>query len=137
MRHLTLATCGLLSLGLAQSQALADATIAIAQPADDNGWAMGVSFSAPNQSEADAVALDNCLKQREETGIQAECRIVARYDNMCMAVAKDTAASGTAWGWGTASGQGDADDTALANCRQFAGARADYCEVTMRHCDGE
>ena len=137
MRYLALATSALLSATLMQSQALADATIAVAHPADDNGWAMGISYSAPNQAEADQVALGNCRTQTQETGVQADCRIVARFDNQCMALSKDTGDGGTAWGWGVSSAQADADEIALASCRQFAGARANYCEVTMRHCDGE
>ena len=137
MRYLALATAALLSAGLVQSQALADASIAVAHPADDNGWAMGISYSAANQAEADEVALNNCLTQSRENGVNADCRIVSRFDNQCMALSKDTGDGGTAWGWGVADAQGDADRTAMNNCQSFAGGRASYCEITMRHCDGE
>ena len=136
MRIRILGAAALLSASLAQSAALADGSIAVAHPADDNGWAMGVSYGADSRAEADATALAECQTQRDSSNLDAECRIVSRYDNLCMALARDTGDEGTAWGWGTAPGQRDADGTAMSNCQSFAGARANYCEVTMRHCDG-
>src|SRR5688572_6250475 len=100
MRNLTFAAAAVLSACLVQTQALADASIAVAHPDNDIGWAMGIGYSAPNQAEADAVAMENCNLQREESAIEAGCRIVARFDNMCMALAKDTGDGGTAWAWG-------------------------------------
>ena len=137
MRNLAFAAATMLSACLVQSQALADASIAVAHPADDDGWALGIGYSAPNQSEADDVALQNCDSQRQDNGIEAECRIVARFDNMCMALAKDTGDGGTAWAWGTAESTSEAASRAMATCQSYAGSRAGYCEVTMQHCDGE
>ena len=136
MRNAALGTALLLSALLAQSQALAEATIAVAHPADDDGWALGVSYDADSRAEADSHALDECRTRRDANRLDAECLIVSRFDNQCMALAKDTGDEGTAWGWAVAPAQVDADSGAMANCRSFAGARAGYCEVTMRHCDG-
>jgi hypothetical protein len=137
MRNLVLATATLLSAVLMQSQALADASIAVAHPADDIGWALGIGYSAPSQAEADEVAMENCNAQRLESQIDAECRIVARFDNMCMALAKDTGNGGTAWAWGTDSTPDAAAARAMSTCQSYAGSRAGYCEVTMQHCDGD
>lgn len=136
MKTTIMAAAALLSASLAQSAALADATIAIAHPADDNGWAIGVSYDAASRDEADSVALNECEAQRASSQIDAACRIVSRFDNQCMALAKDTGNDGTAWGWGVAAAQEEADVTAMGHCRSFAGSRAGYCRVTMRHCDG-
>ena len=137
MRYLVVTGAAILAAAFVHGDALADATIAVAHPADDSGWALGISYSAGSRDEADSVAIDNCLAQRADNNIGAECRIVARFDNQCMALAKDTEDGGTAWGWGTSNAQADADDVAMANCQQYAGSRAGYCAVTMRHCDGE
>ena len=136
MKTLVLATAALLSVSLVQSAALADGSIAIAHPADDNGWAIGVSYDSGSRAEADDAALAECETQRVSSQLDAECLIVSRFDNQCMALAKDSGAGGTAWGWGVANRQDDADGTAMTNCRSYAGARAGYCEVTMHFCDG-
>lgn len=136
MKTLVLAMAALLSVSLVQSAALADGSIAIAHPADDNGWAIGVSYDTGSRAEADSAALDECETQRASSQLGAECQIVSRFDNQCMALAKDTGDNGSAWGWGVANAQDDADGTAMTNCQSHAGARADYCEVTMRFCDG-
>ena len=136
MKTLGLATAALLSVSLVQSAALADGTIAIAHPADDNGWAIGVSYDSDSRADADASALAECETQRASSQLDADCRIVSRFDDQCMALAKDTGDSGTAWGWGVADAQDDADGTAMTNCRSYARARANYCAVTMRYCDG-
>ena len=136
MKTLVLATAALLSVSLVQSAALADGSIAIAHPADDNGWAIGVSYDSGSRTEADDAALAECETRRLSSQLNAECQIVSRFDNQCMALAKDTGANGTAWGWGVANAQDDADGTAMTHCQSHAGARAEYCEVTMRFCDG-
>ena len=138
MKGKTFAAAALIAAASLQSQALADGSIAIAQPADDSGFSIGVSYNWESRSGADAEALRQC-ESREAAlppAQRAGCRIVATYDNQCMALAKDEEDGGTAWGWGIGVDQPDANGVAMGQCRNFAGARADYCRITMEHCDG-
>lgn len=138
MKIHSFAIAAMLGAVFVQSQALADGTIAVARPADDRGFSLGVSFNWDSRSGADSEAIRQCQLQEDEVPAaqRASCEIVANFDDQCMAVARDTGNGGTAWGWGTADYQADADDRAMRECRNYAGDRADRCEVTMRHCDG-
>lgn len=138
MKGTTFAAAALIAAASLQSQALADGSIAIAQPADDSGFSIGVSYNWESRAGADAEAFRQC--QSREAGLAPEqravCRLAATYDNQCMALAKDEEDGGTAWGWGIGADQVEADGVAMRQCRNYAGARGDYCRITMRHCDG-
>ena len=121
-----------------QSQALADGSIAVARSKDDLRFNMGVSYNFASRAEADAEAMRQCeaAENALPAADRATCLVINAYDDMCMALARDTGAGGTAWGWGTNFYQADADTRALQECRNSAGARGDQCTITMRHCDG-
>ena len=138
MRLRSFFALALVSAGPFQSQALADGSIAVARSKDDLRFNMGVSYNFAGRAAADAEALRQC--ETAEKAVPAAdrgiCTIIATYDNMCMALARDTGPGGTAWGWGSDHAQLDAEARAVQECRANAGDRADQCEVTLRNCDG-
>ena len=129
-----------LCAALVQSQALADATIAIAEPQDvaRDGFAVGVSYNYGTRGEADAEALHQCRTFMEVTAeVRQLCAIRATFDNQCVSVAMDPQAGTYGWGWAIYPTQPGADEIALRNCRNASAPdRAGYCQVTLRHCDG-
>ena len=140
MRRVQMLAAALLCAALGQSQALADATIAIAEPRDvaRDGFAIGVSYNWGTRAEADAEALNQCRTFEAVTEeVRQLCAVRGSFDNQCVSVAMDPEPGTYGWGWAIYPNQSGADDIALRNCRNASAPdRAAYCEVTMRNCDG-
>jgi hypothetical protein len=140
MRFPYVLAAALLCSALVQSRALADGTIAIAEPRDvaRDGFAVGVSYNYSTRAEADAEALHQCRTFEGVTPqVRQLCTIRGNFDDQCVAVAMDPEPGTYGWGWAVYPNQPGADDIALRNCRNAsAPGRAGYCQVTLRHCDG-
>ncbi len=89
----------------------------------NQGSAYGLSYDQPNARAADAWALKECGQG---------CRVVKNFINGCGAYAADQAPGGTAYGWGTASTEGEAKSIALDNCRRYGGTE---CIVRVWSCN--
>ena len=140
MRAPYVLAAALLCATLVQSRALADGTIAIAEPRDvaRDGFSVGVSYNYQSRAEADAEALHQCRTFEAVTPeVRQLCAIRATFDNQCVAVAMDPEPGTYGWGWAIYPNQAGADEIALRNCRNASSSdRAGYCQVTLRNCDG-
>lgn len=140
MRFSYVLAATLLCGSLVQSRALADATIAIAEPRDvaRDGFAVGVSYNWGSRAEADAEALHQCRTfEQVSPEVRQLCAIRGNFDNQCVSVAMDPEPGTYGWGWAVYSNQSGADEIAMRNCRNSSeSGRAGYCQVTLRYCDG-
>lgn len=140
MKILHVLAATLLCGTLVQSRALADATIAIAEPRDvaRDGFAIGVSYNYGTRAEADAEALHQC-RTYEPVSLEVRqlCAVRGAFDDQCVSVAMDPEPGTYGWGWAIFPNQAGADEIAMRNCRNSSTPnRAGYCQVTMRYCDG-
>lgn len=103
------------------------------------GYATGFSINQPTVKAARANAVEQCKKSKSSNAdARSNCEVVVTFRNKCVAVALDPERGTPGAGWGQGSTQESADSQALARCRNKAGSgRADFCEVTDRHCDGK
>jgi hypothetical protein len=101
------------------------------------GVALGEGHNYPSRDEAENRALAECRGNKDTTeAVHALCRIIDHFDNRCLTTSLDPKAGTPGWGWAVADTQNDANDQALAMCRQSAGSdRAAYCEVSQSICD--
>jgi uncharacterized protein DUF4189 len=128
----------LLSLALLHpAGVLAHGAIAIGLPPDvaKTGIAFGLTRNHLSQTEADELALARCREYKEAPGAAALCRIYQSFSRQCVAVALDPQAGTPGWGWAMAPALPAAESQAMAMCRDTAGARGDYCEISLRGCD--
>ncbi len=119
----------------------AEALSAFAAGIPDNVAAQGAAFGEGHnystRADAEARALKEC---RAAPGSPAStialCKIIAYFDHQCVAVAMDPQANTPGLGWAIGADAAAANNQALANCRQTAGAdRVGYCVVTLTECD--
>jgi uncharacterized protein DUF4189 len=117
----------------------AHGAVAIGLPPDvaKAGIALGISWDYPTSAEAEAGALRRCrdFKDAPES-TRALCKIYRTYSRQCVAVALDPKDGTPGWGWATAETLPDAENRAMAMCKDTAGAdRVGYCELTVKRCD--
>lgn len=119
--------------------AYAKATLAAAIPADiaKDGVATGMSSGFPSRALADKDAVDRCLGYRGVgEKVLSLCKVVATFDGQCVAIAIDPAAGTPGFGWGIGDGIPEAEEKALAACRDSSPAdRKSFCRVEERKCD--
>jgi hypothetical protein len=134
-----IASLGLLLVAaLLPHPARAMSAFAAGVPADVSaqGLAVGAGYNYSTREGAEARALQECLKPGDAPAdTRALCKVVAYFDNECLAVSMDPQAGTPGYGWAVGATQEAANDQALANCRQTAGNRAGYCVVSMANCD--
>ena len=80
----------------------------------NQGEQYGFSYNYSSSAEAESRALDEC---------GSGCSIVNTFSNGCAAYAADQAYGSTAYGWGTASGSSQAQNTAMQYCRSNGGTQ--------------
>jgi len=117
---------------------LAAGAIAVGQPADvaKRGVSMGFSTNRDTIDEAKVRSMILC----QNSGSQVSsilCRVVATFENKCVAVAIDPQARTPGFGWAVADTELESKDNALTRCRATAGpTRRDACQITDSYCDG-
>jgi hypothetical protein len=127
---------------MADDLCMAAGAVALGEPADvaKDGVAIFTQVNAANAKIAKERALSGCkaLPNSSNTS-KALCKIVATFENQCVAQALDPQNGTPGFGWARAPNSRDAREQALSNCRDTAGpARRDACVVGPRGlwCDG-
>lgn len=136
--------CGMaLSILVATSDAcMATGAVAVGQPADiaKDGVAIYTHVGAKTAEIAKQKALAGCRDlQGASATSRALCKIVATFDNQCVAQALDPQDGTPGFGWAMAGNSKTASKEALANCRDTAGPdRQDACVINDKSlwCDG-
>jgi hypothetical protein len=126
----------------ANGRCIAAGAVAVGEPADiaKDGVAIFTFVRAESADIAKQKALAGCkaLPHASDTS-KALCKIVATFEDQCVAQALDPQDGTPGFGWAMARNLGQAKAQALSNCRDTAGpARKDACIVNERSlwCDG-
>jgi hypothetical protein len=127
---------------MANGRYMAAGAVALGQPSDiaKDGVAIFTYVRASNPEVAKEKAMQGCkaLASASDTS-KALCKIVATFENQCVAQALDPQEGTPGFRWAMARSSGRAKEQALANCRDTAGpTRKDACVVDDRSlwCDG-
>jgi hypothetical protein len=127
---------------MANGRCMAAGAVALGEPSDiaKDGVAIFAQVGASNAKAAKDLALAGCkaLGHASET-TKALCKIVATFENQCVAEAFDPEDGTPGFGWSMAPNSKQATEQALSNCRDTAGPeRQDKCVVGPRNlwCDG-
>jgi uncharacterized protein DUF4189 len=127
---------------MANDRCMAAGAVALGEPADiaKDGVAIFTQVNAANAKRAKELALAGCkaLPNSSDTS-KALCKIVATFENQCVAQALDPQNGTPGFGWAMAPNSKQAAEQALSNCRDTAGpTRQDACVVGPRGlwCDG-
>jgi hypothetical protein len=126
----------------ANGRCMAAGAVALGEPADisKDGVAVFTFVNADNAAEAKRKALEGCkgLEHASATS-KALCKVVATFENQCVAESLDPKSGTPGFGWAMARNSRVAKEQALSNCRDTAGpTRQDACVVEARAlwCDG-
>ena len=121
---------------------MAAGAVALGQPSDiaKDGVAIYTFVKAASVELAKEKAMAGCktLEQSSATS-KALCKIVATFENQCVAEAIDPESGTPGFGWAMARNSKLAKEQALSNCRDTAGpTRQNACVVEARAlwCDG-
>lgn len=121
---------------------MAAGAVAVGEPADisKDGVAIFTHVNAENSNSAKQKALAGCkgLPNASDTS-KALCKIVATFEDQCVAQALDPQSGTPGFGWAMARNSRLAREQALSNCRDTAGpTRKDACVVGKMDlwCDG-
>jgi hypothetical protein len=137
-----LGAAALLILMVTNNACMAAGATALGEPADiaKDGVAIFTQVNAVDSKTAKEQALAGCkgLSNASDTS-KALCKVVATFENQCVAQALDPQSGTPGFGWAMASDPKAAREQALSNCRDTAGpTRQDACIVDDRSlwCDG-
>jgi hypothetical protein len=128
----------LAATAIAATRAMAAGAVAIGMPSNvaKNGAAFGYGVNHPTAEKAKQAALDFCYKYSTKV-TKPLCRVVAAFENKCVAWAMDPAAGTPGVGWAVAESKKAAERTALEACERTAGpGRRAACRVSKSACDG-
>jgi hypothetical protein len=121
---------------------MAAGAVALGQPSDiaKDGVAIFTFVKASSAELAKKEALAGCkaLQGASDTS-KALCKIVATFENQCVAESLDPKSGTPGFGWAMARNSRLAKEQALSNCRDTAGPkRQDACVIGPRDlwCDG-
>jgi hypothetical protein len=121
-------------------KASAEAALAVGLPADvgKSGIAFGWALNQATKAAAEAQALERCREFKDAPQATRDlCRIVASFDDRCVAVALDPDAGTTGVGWAVADKQDAAEDAAMDDCMESSGPkRRNFCRIAFARCDG-
>jgi hypothetical protein len=127
---------------MANGHGIAAGAVAVGEPADisKDGVAIFTFVKASSAAVAKEKALAGCkgLPNASDTS-KALCKVVATFENQCVAQALDPESGTPGFGWAMARNSRSAREQALSNCRDTAGpTRQDKCVVTTHDlwCDG-
>jgi Domain of unknown function (DUF4189) len=119
---------------------MAAGAVALGLPSDvaKEGVSIFTQVDARTSEEAKTSALAGCKSNGSQTAREL-CKIVATFQNQCVAEALDPENGTPGFGWAMAETSGEAKSQALANCRDTAGpTRQDACIIPDKGlwCDG-
>ena len=119
---------------------IAAGAVALGLPSDvaKEGVSIFTQVDAGTSGEAKTSALAGCKSNGSQTARDL-CKIVATFQNQCVAEALDPENGTPGFGWAMAETSGEAKNQALANCRDTAGpTRQDACIIPDKGlwCDG-
>ena len=127
---------------MANGHGMAAGAVASGVPADisKDGVAIYTFVNAASAELAKQKALEGCktLPSASSTS-KALCKVVATFENQCVAESIDPESGTPGFGWAMARNSRQAREQALSNCRDTAGpTRQDKCVVEARAlwCDG-
>jgi Domain of unknown function (DUF4189) len=114
--------------------------VALGLPSDvaKEGVSIFTQVDSSTSEEAKTSALAGCKSNGSQTARDL-CKIVATFQNQCVAEALDPQNGTPGFGWAMAETSGEAKSQALANCRDTAGpTRQDACVIPDKGlwCDG-
>jgi len=142
MRYRMMAGVTTFTLCLTIGHCLAAGAVAVGEPSDiaKDGVAIFTFVNGKNAGEAKGKAMAGCknLPTASSTS-KALCKIVATFENQCVADALDPQSGTPGFGWAMARNSKQAKEQALSNCRDTAGpTRQDARVVGPRDlwCDG-
>jgi hypothetical protein len=143
MRYWTAVGVTALAIGLAGSgRCMAAGAVAVGEPAEiaKDGVAIFTYVNASSAEAAKQKALEGCkgLPNASSTS-KALCKVVATFENQCVAQSLDPENGTPGFGWAMARNSRMAKEQALSNCRDTAGpTRQDKCVIGPRDlwCDG-
>jgi Domain of unknown function (DUF4189) len=126
----------------ANGRCMAAGAVALGQPSDiaKDGVAIYTFVKAASVELAKEKAMAGCKTlEHSSTTSKALCKIVATFENQCVAEAIDPESGTPGFGWAMARNSKLAKEQALSNCRDTAGpTRQNACVVEARAlwCDG-
>jgi hypothetical protein len=126
----------------ANGRCMAAGAVALGQPSDiaKDGVAIYTFVKAASVELAKEKAMAGCKTlEHSSTTSKALCKIVATFENQCVAEAIDPESGTPGFGWAMARNSKLAKEQALSNCRDTAGpTRQDACVLGTRSvwCDG-
>jgi hypothetical protein len=112
------------------------------------GYGYGIHVNGADADTARTAALAACQKPPKQLAsgappdaaqakARAQCAVVSSFSNKCVAVALDPKDGTPGAGWAVGDTQKQADDEAVARCRNTAGTnRRDFCKIISQLCDG-
>ena len=114
--------------------------VALGLPSDvaKEGVSIFTQVDSRTSEEAKTSALAGCKSNGSQTARDL-CKIVATFQNQCVAEALDPQNGTPGFGWAMAETSGEAKSQALANCRDTAGpTRQEACVIPDKGlwCDG-
>jgi Domain of unknown function (DUF4189) len=127
---------------MANGHCMAAGAVASGVPADiaKDGVAIFTHVNAASSELAKKKALEGCKNlSNASTTSKALCKIVATFENQCVAESLDPESGTPGFGWAMARNSRQAKEQALSNCRDTAGpTRQDKCVVGPQDlwCDG-
>jgi hypothetical protein len=141
MRKLFLAITLFGSMMVQSSPGVAAGAVALGVPPDiaKDGVASFVSIRATTEEAKKAALAGRKGMQISSKTSRSFCKIVATFENQCVATALDPKDGTPGFGWAMASNSAQAKKQAISNCRDTAGpARQDACIVGSKAiwCDG-
>ena len=120
---------------------MAAGAVALGEPSDiaKDGVAIFTQVNAATSEAAKEEALVGCKSMNASDTSKSLCKIVATFENQCVAEAMDPVSGTPGFGWAMARDSNTSREQALANCRDTAGpTRQSACVVDSRAlwCDG-
>ncbi len=120
---------------------VAAGAVAVGVPSDvaKQGVSAGTVANFKTMDEAKSRAVENC-KLNGSAISKSLCKVVATFQNQCVATAMDPKAGTPGYGWAIADTSQAASKKAMANCQDSDGpALKDGCQLAGTHpilCDG-
>jgi hypothetical protein len=127
---------------MVNGRCMAAGAVALGQPSDiaKDGVAIFTHVNASSMESAKQKALAGCKAMQDASSTsRALCKIIATFENQCVAESIDPDSGTPGFGWAMARNSKVAREQALSNCRGTAGpTRQNACVVEARAlwCDG-
>ncbi len=96
------------------------------------GW--GTEYATPEGAAADALKWCRNSPGMKQEAMDA-CRLVVSFSGACFATAFNRTPKASGFGWAVGPTKEAASASALASCRDSAGAQADLCTPDLAECD--